>query len=92
MSWFSRKPEAAGPVKKLPVIDRGLCTGCGLCIAACPHGCIEFSWNLAELKQPGRCTSGGACAEACPDAYIEMKWVASAGERAVGEWKEGGAA
>ena len=92
MKWFSSWAPAPESLKKLPVIDRGLCTGCGLCLAACEHGCLAFSWNLADLIHPECCTSEGHCAAACPDGFIEMKWVAAKGERGVGEWNEGGAA
>lgn len=72
MSGFaSRRP--APPARLLPVIDRGLCTGCGLCLAACPHGCLGFSWSLAELQDPGRCTGEALCVDACPSRLIEMK-------------------
>jgi Na+-translocating ferredoxin:NAD+ oxidoreductase RNF subunit RnfB len=75
MSWFRATEPRAGASKILPVIDRGLCTGCGLCLAACEQGCLAFCWSLAELKHPECCTGEGRCVEACPQELIEMKRV-----------------
>ncbi|MCC6740493.1 MAG: 4Fe-4S binding protein [Planctomycetia bacterium] len=82
MNWlFARRPPP-GPLRLLPVVDRGLCTGCGLCIAACPHGALGFDWSLAALKNPASCTGEGRCAAACPDGLIGMKRLPAGGEGA----------
>lgn len=63
----------SAPSLLLPVIDRGLCTGCGLCIAACTHACLAFDWSLASLRNPATCTGEGKCVDACPEKLIVMK-------------------
>ncbi len=65
-------------------IDRELCKGCGLCIAACPKGSIRIS-NKLNLKGYGpaeyieshrarnrKCTGCALCAIICPDVAIEV--------------------
>jgi 2-oxoglutarate ferredoxin oxidoreductase subunit delta len=65
-------------------IDRELCKGCGLCIAACPKGSIRISNKLntksyhpaeySESEKSGnrKCTGCTLCAITCPDIAIEV--------------------
>ena len=39
------------------------CTGCGLCVEACPFGAIEILDELAVIKES--CTGCGACLDSC---------------------------
>ena len=49
-------------------IDDALCTGCMLCVEACPYGVLVENRH-AEL--PIKCTLCGACVEVCPrDAIV----------------------
>ena len=75
------------PEKKIVVVNREKCTGCGLCIAECPLNLIElvsadtkisFLCNYQPLKNiPGRerceyaCTHCRKCFKACEDEAIE---------------------
>lgn len=46
-------------------VDRGLCTSCKACVAACPHGAVF--WN-PRAERPEKCDLCGGtplCAEAC---------------------------
>jgi len=56
-----------------------LCKRCGLCIEACPKGCIvvskkinEKSFFPSEQKKGSECTGCGLCAVMCPESIIEV--------------------
>ena len=46
------------------------CTGCGLCIAQCPHNCISIHTGVMGHVYPiidhSRCTDCGLCRKKCP--------------------------
>ena len=98
-SWWGRRAEperadgaaASGPTpspdKWLPVIDTDYCTGCGECVAACPHRSLALVWSFATLQRPEACRSEGACVAACPEGLIRMAWAPAAGDRQVGRWR-----
>ncbi|GAB4222498.1 MAG: electron transfer flavoprotein subunit alpha [Spirochaetales bacterium] len=45
-------------------VDKETCTGCGLCLKACPYGAIELREQKAWITD--RCILCGACVEVCP--------------------------
>ena len=53
-------------------IDASQCRGCGLCILACPVGCLELGDEFNDLGyHPVRysgdgCRADGLCSDACP--------------------------
>ena len=60
-------------------IDSDRCKGCGLCIMACPRGCIEISNTFnqtgyfpAEFNAED-CSGCTMCALMCPEAVIEVQ-------------------
>lgn len=56
-----------------PVIDPGLCIGCGACMHACPEtDVLGRIAGKAELIEPANCIGHGACREACPANAIAL--------------------
>ena len=73
--------------KWLPVIAEDLCTGCGLCVAACGPACLEVTDQIAILERPAECGSEEHCIAACPEDAIRMAWVLSEGDQSLGCWR-----
>ena len=75
---------------KKPEFSRKTCSGCGICVDACPVGCIAFGipdpkskTAYPELIILNGCISSGFCANECPvDATTMMPPVDSKGEAA----------
>ena len=58
---------------KNPVVNKDLCTGCGVCVDTCGHQCLELKDEMAFLARPEDCDGTGVCAGVCPVEAIEMK-------------------
>ena len=54
-------------------IDNELCTGCGLCIPACPEGALQIIDGKARLVSDLMCDGLGACIGECPEGAIEIE-------------------
>ncbi|MFZ5633904.1 MAG: 4Fe-4S binding protein [Bacillota bacterium] len=55
-----------------PVIDKDLCSGCGICELFCPDSCIEID-NKSCLVNKFYCKGCGICAKECPQSAITMR-------------------
>jgi len=61
------------PASLHPIIDPGVCVGCGACVTACPEGKIlGLIRGKAKLISPTHCIGHGACKRACPMDAIEL--------------------
>ncbi len=56
--------------RSIAVVDTETCTGCGMCMNACPAGAIEVKEKAAINKN--LCTGCAACVSACPNEAITM--------------------
>jgi coenzyme F420 hydrogenase subunit beta len=63
--WESR--EEGFTALEHEVIYRELCSGCGLCVAACPEDVIGF---VEYPKLIGKCTNCGYCLMVCPRSFL----------------------
>lgn len=54
-------------------LDDGLCTGCGLCIAVCPHAVFEIIQGKARIMDIDDCMECGACALNCQFGALSVK-------------------
>ena len=59
--------------RKIIKIDEALCTGCGLCAAACHEGAIGMVDGKAKLLREDYCDGLGDCLPACPTGAITFE-------------------
>ena len=52
-------------------IDGAKCTGCGLCVDACPVEAISLENDKAKVDAE-KCVDCGQCVEQCPSEAIRM--------------------
>jgi coenzyme F420 hydrogenase subunit beta len=64
-TWESR--EEGFSALEHEVIYRELCSGCGLCVAACPEDVIGF---VEYPRLIGKCTNCGYCLMVCPRSFL----------------------
>jgi ferredoxin len=46
-------------------VNNGICTGCGICVDACPMEAIKIKNKKAVVSDD--CTECGICASECPN-------------------------
>jgi ferredoxin len=54
----------------VPVIASERCTGCKLCVEACPEGSLAIQQMIAIVAHPLACTYAGYCERICPQQAI----------------------
>jgi len=55
------------------VYDPGLCNGCAVCVAVCPHAVFEMNGRKAVLSRPSACMECGACQLNCVTGAIAVE-------------------
>ena len=61
--------------------NENICKGCGLCVDACPKGCLAIAkdkinrkgHNPAVSVAPEKCIGCAFCATMCPDCVITVE-------------------
>ena len=60
-------------MKKLAVVDRGVCVACGVCVKGCPKGAISIYRGCYATVEKEICVGCGLCARQCPAGCIELR-------------------
>jgi len=62
-------------MKRHPIIDPALCTGCGRCVEVCCNKVYQMASERAEVKRPEDCCGTGHdfCAKKCPAGAITFE-------------------
>ena len=72
-------------VPQPPEIDSDECTGCGLCVQACPVFTLDIKDGKAFVDLGEMCIECGHCGAVCPVDAIVQKKAAVAPDLTVGE-------
>lgn len=54
-------------------LDEARCSGCGLCVAVCPHAVFVVEGRRARIADRGACMECGACARNCERGAISVR-------------------
>jgi len=53
-------------------LDEGKCSGCGMCVAVCPHAVFVLENRKARIVERDACMECGACAMNCPEGALAV--------------------
>ena len=59
-------------MKKVAVVDKGICVACGACMKACPKGAISVYRGCYAAVDAATCVGCGLCAKTCPAGCIAV--------------------
>jgi heterodisulfide reductase subunit A len=72
LSLFSQRKMVQEPT--IAYVDRELCSGCGLCIPACPYEARAMhDWQHIAVVNTALCQGCGACAMVCPNKACKVR-------------------
>jgi len=72
LSLFSQRVMVMEPT--VAAVDWELCSGCGLCVPACPYGARALhEWLPVATVNEALCQGCGACAVACPNKATRLR-------------------
>lgn len=64
------RPVSLSSGHPLAIVDADRCTGCGICIEACPEKAISV--NRVAAVEPGLCVGCGECVPECPNEALAL--------------------
>ncbi len=53
--------------------DPAKCTGCGMCVAVCPHAVFAMNTRVAKIVNPDACMECGACQLNCHPGAVMVE-------------------
>jgi len=72
LSLFSQRQMVQEPT--IAYVDPELCSGCGLCIPACPYDAREMhEWQHIAMVNTALCQGCGACTMVCPNKACQVR-------------------
>jgi heterodisulfide reductase subunit A len=72
LSLFSQRQMVQEPT--IAYVDPELCSGCGLCIPACPYEAREMhEWQHIAIVNTALCQGCGACTMVCPNKACQVQ-------------------
>ena len=60
-------------MKKIAVVDKGICVACGVCVKTCKKGALSVYRGCYAVVEAEKCVGCGLCAKACPANCIITK-------------------
>lgn len=72
LSLFSQRQMVQEPT--IAFVDPEICSGCGLCIPACPYEArVMHEWQHIAIVNTALCQGCGACAMICPNKACQVR-------------------
>ena len=72
LGLFSQRQMVAEPT--VAYVDEDLCSGCGLCIPACPYEArMMHDWRHVAIVNAALCQGCGACTMVCPNKACQVR-------------------
>ena len=72
LSLFSQRQMVQEPT--IAYVDPDLCSGCGLCIPACPYEArLMHDWQPIAVVNTALCQGCGACTMVCPNKACQVR-------------------
>jgi ferredoxin len=67
-----------------PEIIEDLCTGCGICVDACPNDALHMVEGIPRFDPAVECEYCGECEAACPTEAVRREFLIVFGQPNVG--------
>ena len=72
LSLFSQRQMVQEPT--IAYVDAEICSGCGLCIPACPYDArLMHDWQHIAVVNTALCQGCGACTMVCPNKACQVR-------------------